>query len=233
MQPYFFPYLGYFHLISSVDLLVIYDVVQFSKGGWLNRNRILHPNKGWQYITAPLKRASYQNHIDKAIAIKSIETSETAWPQRVVNQLTHYKKAAPFYLNVIPFVHDCLFFETRFIAELNTNILVQVCDYIDIEFHYQLASQLQIDLNDDLDAEEKVLHICEHFGATQYVNLPGGRHLYNKTKFTAKGIELMFCELPPMTYDCQSYEFIPSLSIIDVLMWNTPEKVREHLEKHQ
>jgi hypothetical protein len=150
----------------------------------------------------------------------------------MLGQLEHYRKTAPFYHDTICLVQDCLLSDTQSIAELNVAGLAQTCHRLGIRFNYQLASELEFDFDPDLSAQEKVLQICESFGATEYINLPGGRTLYDEISFVRRGINLRFCELPPLKYDCQPYVFVPSLSIIDLLMWNPPRRIHDHLEEY-
>jgi len=230
MQPYFFPYLGYFNLLNSVDLLIVYDIVQFSKGGWLNRNRILKPNGEWKYITVPLERASFRDHINNSVKIKQVKiSSESNWQQHLLGQLEHYKKKAPFYRETISLLYSCLFSNLKFISEFNIHSLAQTCDRLGIIFKYQLASELKLNFDPTLNAQDKVLQICNYCGASEYINLPGGVNLYDRSEFEAAGIKLTIQTPVEFTYNCDGYSFQPNLSIIDVMMWNSLEEIHNYL----
>jgi hypothetical protein len=234
MQPYFFPYLGYFHLLASVDLLIVYDIVQFSKGGWVNRNRILGPNNGWKYITVPLERTSFRNHIENSVPIKQVMISvESNWRRHILGQLEHYRRAAPFFSETIAVVQDCLFSNLQSISELNVYSLAQTCKRLGIRFNHRLASELKLDFDPELNAQDRVLQICDHFDASEYINVPGGVNLYDRSKFEAVGINLTIQTPVDFVYGCDGYEFQPNLSIIDVLMWNSPSKIWNYLDSRR
>lgn len=231
MQPYFFPYLGYFDLIHAVDHFVVYDSVQYIKHGWINRNRILKPAEGWQYVTAPIDKTSLHASYRTPIVDVCVVPGE-GWKTRLLGQLGHYRMTAPFFLDTNDLVRRCLDNEERSISRLNVGFLSKVCDILRIAFSYSFSSAMILPTDPDASAQDRVLEICELLGATKYVNLPGGRGLYDEMRFRERGITLEFRALPPLTYSCRGREYIPDLSVIDVLMWNQPETVREHLEAH-
>jgi hypothetical protein len=232
MQPYFFPYLGYFDLINCTDTWLVYDTVQYIQQGWINRNRVLHPRSGWQYITVPLKKASF--HRSFQTPIKDVQISnQVGWNERIIRQLYHYKKESPYFSETIKFVADCLSYGDKSISHLNVSILSKVCDLIEIDFNYHFFSEMNLQLDPALGPEEKVITICRTLNASEYVNLPGGSKLYNERNFRGKNMKLTFRELPTFKYSCRGYEFIPNLSIIDLLMWNKPETIKQYLDEHR
>ncbi len=159
MQPYFFPYLGYFDLLNSVDLFVVYDTVQFIKQGWLGRNRILHPSRtGWQYIYVPLNRASFHSSYRTPILHIRV-ASDRPWKQHILGQLAHYRKYAPYAAEAIAFVDSCLATEESSISRLNTAILKRCAELLGIDFRYQFCSDLDVVLDPTRSAEERSL-IC-------------------------------------------------------------------------
>ena len=233
MQPYFFPYLGYFHLLHNVDLFIVYDNVQFIKQGWINRNRILHPNRSdWQYISAPLDRASFRESYQTSIQDVRISPSEQ-WKQHILGQLDHYKKAAPFANATIDFVKDCLADDVASISRLNVTILDRCSKLLNLNFNYRFCSELDISLDVGRSAEERILDLCEYFGVGEYVNLPGGINLYHAENFKDRHIKLTFQDLPVYVYDTGPYTFQPNLSIIDLLMWNMPGTINRYLEEYR
>jgi len=229
MQPYFFPYLGYFDLINQTEQWVVFDTVQYIRHGWVNRNRILHPSRGWQYVTVPLKKHSRSASVSET----EIVDDSGKWRQKIIGQLQHYRKRAPFFRETMALVKEGLSSESTSIARLNVNSLGLVCDYLGIEFRYQYFSDMHLDLGPIEGPGDWALRISQAMGASEYVNPPGGADLFDPDAFQAAGIKLTIRRLPPLEYQCGRYEFIPNLSIIDVLMWNAPEKVKEHLEKHR
>jgi len=227
MQPYFFPYLGYFDLINCSDKWIVFDSVQHIRHGWVNRNRILHPKTGWQYITVPLRKYK-RNTI-----IKDIEISgDIKWRQRILGQVQHYKKRAPYFSETYKFLEQCFAARERSISRLNVSILDKVCSYVGIPFDYEYFSEMQLELGPVEAPDEWALRISEAIEAEEYVNPSGGSALFNSSKFEALGIKLTIRNIPPLEYSCRGYKFIPWLSIIDVLMWNPPNKVKYYLDAH-
>ena len=129
MQPYFFPYIGYISLIKNTDKFILFDVVQFIRHGWIERNRVLKQDKGWQYISVPLKKHE-QTTLIKDIKINNDED----WKNKILAQLQHYKKKSPFYKQTIDVVTKGLNIETDSIVELNYSTLKAVCEYLEISF---------------------------------------------------------------------------------------------------
>jgi len=231
-QPYFFPYLGYFDLINNVDLFIIYDSVQYIQQGWINRNRILHPSRsGWQYITVPLKKASF--HQSYRTPICDIKISNNIdWKPHLIGQLAHYKRSSPHASASIEFVKNCLESQEESISKFNVHLLEEITNLLGIKFDVQYSSELKIELDKNRTAQERVLDLCEFFGAKEYVNLPGGVDLYDPQAFKERDINLVFRKLPTFFYPTSNYTFEPNLSIIDILMWNTPHSVKSYLDEN-
>ena len=228
MQPYFFPYLGYFDLVHTVDLFVVFDEAQHIRRGWIGRNRILHPVRGWQYINVPLQRAP-QNEI-----IKNIKISEQAgWRSKILGQLHHYKKSAPYFDSVISTVTACLEYRHDSISRFNLNSLKVVCDLLNIPAEFKLLSECGFNSADVHDANDWAIKVCKYFNGTTYTNLPGGESLYDINRFANNGLELEIRHSHPLKYSCAGYEYHEGLSIIDLLMWNSPEAIFSWLVKNQ
>ena len=226
MQPYFFPYLGYFDLINYSDQWIIFDTVQYIRHGWVNRNRILHPKRGWQYIIVPLKKHS------RDTAIIDIEIGQDPmWCQRILNQNQHYNKKAPYFRETYRLIEECLTVEERLISRLNVAILEKVCIHLGIPFDYKYFSEMQLELESVGKPGDWAIRISEKIGAEEYVNPPGAESIFDSSKFEASGIKLTIRKTPPFEYACSGYEYVPGLSIIDVLMWNPPEKIKDYLDQ--
>jgi len=229
MQPYFFPYIGYFDLLCNVDLFIVYDTVQYIRRGWIHRNRVLQHNKiGWQYIIMPTNKAAQKTPINEIQVLQN-----NNWKYRILGQLEHYEKHAPYAMETIEFAKKCLEVNEVSISRLNVNILHQCADLLNIGFEYKLCSELNIELDSVGNAEEKILYLCEFLGASEYVNLIGGVDLYHEDSFKDRNIKLTFRNTPTWIYETTPYEFEPNLSIIDVLMWNRPDKIKEYLNKYR
>jgi hypothetical protein len=228
MQPYFLPYLGYFDLINSTDLLVFFDEAQYVKQRWMNRNRILHPQKGWQFITVPVKKAPLETSIAETRIQNAID-----WKKRILNQLDHYRLRAPYFESVRELLQRCFAQEFSGLSELNIHTLRLLCEYLGIESRTELTSDLHMYSEEFNSPHDWVFDLCARKVADEYVNLPGGTLIYDRERFEQKGIALEFRNLPPMKYETPGYQFEPGLSIIDVLMWNSPQTVRDYLDAHK
>ena len=227
MQPYLFPYLGYFDLINYADRWVVFDLAQYVKRRWINRNRILHPNKGWQYIGAPVRKAPQSTPISK-IQIQN----EIDWKARIHNQIDHYRTKAPYFEQVKLLLEKCLEPSFRGLSELNVHTLRVICGFMGIDFRFELASELGLAMSEIKTPHDWVFKHCEHTGAREYANLPGGASIYDRSLFEQRGLKLTFRNLPPMKYDCSEYQYEPGLSILDVLMWNSPQEVHDFLNSN-
>lgn len=230
MQPYFFPYLGYFSLIKHTDEFILFDPVQFIRHGWIERNRILKPNEGWQYISVPLQKHGLSTLI-KDVQINSAED----WRGKILAQLAHYKKKAPFYKQTIDVVEQALVLPPLSITELNQQVLSVVCQYLNIPFKSQIFSKMNLDIDPVTAADEWALNICKALGYEEYWNPPGGMEFFDRSKYEKAGIKLVF-QKPVLEFYSQRRgpeNFEPGLSIIDVMMFNSPEQINEMLDKYE
>ena len=191
MQPYFFPYLGYFDLINYTDTWIIFDTVQYIRHGWINRNRILHPKEGWQYIVVPLKKHSLDTGI-KEVRISNHQD----WAGRVLGQLQHYKKRAPYYRKTIALVEECTLQSDESLSRLNTMILEKVCRYLGINFEYRYFSEMDLEIEPVQEAGDWALRISEALGAEEYINPPGGVEIFDEEKFRDSNIKLTIQRFP-------------------------------------
>jgi hypothetical protein len=220
MQPYFLPYIGYFQLMSAVDKLVLLDDVNFINGGWINRNRIaLNGEPYW--LTLPLAKAS-QNRL-----INEIEIMDDAlWKRKTMRTVELSYRSAPFAPQILSLISDILKEARGSLSEFLFDQLRRVADYIGIETKIEASSTIYP--KNGRSGQERILDICTREGASTYVNLPGGRSLYDARLFASTGIELLFLEsnLPALTLRHGGSEG-PSLSILDLLMLNPVAKIRE------
>lgn len=223
MQPYFFPYLGHFSLISAVDEWIVFDITQYTPKTWMNRNRILHPNAGWQYITVPLYNSSISIKTHEARLLNLLEAKSN-----IVGKLSHYKKKAPHFEAVNALVNEVFDSATdNSLVHLNVRGLDAVCRYLDIPFNYQICSELNLPLPGKLGLGNWALEICSLLGATSYVNPESGKDIFDLAEFARRGISLYFAKPSELVYGTAPYQYEPNLSILDVLMWNTPTVVAE------
>ena len=222
MQPYFFPYIGYFHLITSVDEFVIYDNIQYTKKGWINRNRILSNGED-KILTIPIKKDSdYLNIQDRIIA-----DSWSKDKNKLLNTINNSYKKSPQFNNIFPIVHECLSSLEVNLFKFILNSLTILNSYLEIKTKIITSSDISIDHS--LKSQDKVMAICKNLKATTYVNAIGGQELYNVEDFSNKGIKLKFVKSNPLVYKQYKNEFIPWLSILDVLFFNDKKDIIKYL----
>ena len=212
MQPYFVPYIGYFQLIASADLFVVYDNIKYTKKGWINRNRILlddHPVS----LSLPLKKAS--DFLD----IRDRELAADFSGVQLLNQLRGAYRRAPFYTQTMPLVERIVEGGERNLFRFLDHSIRLTCEHLGIATTIRPSSEIAIDHG--LAGQAKVLALCEAVGATTYINAIGGVDLYSKDEFSARGIELQFIRSMPFVYPQFGAEHVPWLSIVDVLMFNS------------
>jgi hypothetical protein len=229
MQPYFFPYLGYWQLIDAVDCFVLFDEAQYIKQGWINRNRILKPGGGWQYIQVPVARHPMSASIcDVQIA------SDSRWKSRILSQLAQYKKGAPFYNETAAIVEAALMGgDEQRIGELNCRIVHEICTLLSIGTEILVSSTHGFDYSGVMDTRDWALAHAMNLGATELINPSGGFDLLDVEKFKARGIGLSMLEKPEIIYSQSHSQFESSLSIIDVLMYNGIARTREFLTQRK
>jgi hypothetical protein len=221
MQPYFFPYLGYFQLIHAVDKFVIYDDVTYIKNGWINRNRILI-NNAPTYFTVPLYQASSY----KCICDTSLNLTLN-WRDKLLKTIANTYRKSPFFADVFPIIEKVILFESEHLAEFLANQLVELSGFIGIQTEFVLTSRVYE--NQSLSGQDRIIDICKQEKTDFYLNAIGGQTLYDSKTFSDAEIELQFIEMKPLIYPQKSTEFVPYLSIIDVLMNIGVKGVKEHL----
>ena len=225
MQPYFFPYIGYFQLINSVDEFVIYDNIQYTKKGWINRNRILC-NESDKLITLPLKKDSdFKDVFERKLSDTWIDDRN-----KILNLIkTSYRKA-PFFNDVFEIVQKCLLYDNQNLFNFIFNSIKIINEYLEIKTKMILSSSVNIDHS--LKSKHKVIAICKEMNATTYINAIGGVDLYDKDEFLENKIFLNFIKSNSLNYKQFDNEFIPWLSIIDVMMFNSKNRVMELINSY-
>tara|TARA_R110000851_G_scaffold331492_1_gene505691 strand:+ start:4461 stop:5162 length:702 start_codon:yes stop_codon:yes gene_type:complete len=225
MQPYFFPYIGYFQLINSVDKFIIYDNIQYTKKGWINRNKIL-VNSSDKIITLPIKKDSdYLDIKERVLA--------NIWEQEKIKMLNLIKssyKKSPYFNKVYPVISSIFEVPNTNLFEFLLNSLHLLNSYLKIKTKITISSDINIDHS--LKSTDKVIAICKEFNTTTYINAIGGQKLYNVKDFKNEGIDLKFIKSSPLTYKQYDNEFIPWLSIIDVLMFNKKQDIIKQLNNY-
>lgn len=222
MQPYFLPYIGYFQLVNAADEFVVYDNIKFTKKGWINRNRILVQHKD-EYISLPLKKDSdYLNVCDRQLA--------DDWEKckfKIIRQIISSYKKSPFYKDVYPVLEDIFSFNDKNLFNFIFNSIIKINQYLNIRTPLAISSATLVDVA--LKGEGKVIAICKLKNASVYINSIGGIQLYKASNFSSENICLQFLKTDNIFYKQFENEFVPSLSIVDVMMFNSPGKITEYL----
>lgn len=225
MQPYLFPYIGYFQLISTVDLYIVYDDVQWMKGGWINRNRILE-NGQPAYITLSIKKDSMKKNINEREFTENFRVEKTTMLERIK---ANYE-GAPYFEGTIELLEDLFSYQEKNAALFIANSIRQICQYIGITTRIVMSSD--IDKTPGLRSQDRVIDIIKKVGAEQYVNAIGGQELYSKNAFAQHGLQLLFVKPDLLQYKQFNNQFIPALSIIDILMFNSKEQITAMLDSY-
>ena len=226
MQPYFFPYIGYWQLIDAVDTFVIYDNIQFTKKGWFNRNNFLFDGKA-KLFSVPIRKDSDQlNVVERYLSETSAKDIN-----KIISQIENAYKKAPYFNDVFPFISDIFRFDERNLFSYIYFSVKEICKYLDINTKIIVSSS--VDIDHSLKGQEKVLAISKALNATRYINPVGGISLYDYDVFNKAHIELNFLKSSIISYDQFRGDFIPHLSIIDIMMFNNKEDVKEMLTKFQ
>jgi len=220
MQPYFFPYVGYFQLIASVDRFVVYDNIEYTKKGWINRNRFLRNGEDVLF-SIPLKKGSDHLHV------RDRELAADFNKDKLLNQLAGAYKRAPEFSEVFPLVEKAVRCESHNLFDYIHQSLVATCEYLGLKTELVVSSTLDIDHT--LRGKDKVRALCRRAGADTYINAIGGQVLYAKEEFLADGLSLHFLKSAEIAYPQFDRPFVPWLSIIDVMMFNSRERISEWL----
>lgn len=224
MQPYFLPYIGYWQLLNAVDKYVIYDDVNYIKGGWINRNYVLVNGKKYLFTIKLLDSSSFKkiNEIELNMFLKDKD--------KLFKTIEQGYKKAPFFAEGIALFKKILYFDEKNLSKFIINSIKEVCRYLEINTELIVSSE--IDKNNSLKGEEKVLNICQVLGGTEYYNAIGGQELYSNQSFDEKGIKLKFLETGNVSYKQFSDTYIQNLSILDVVMFSSKDDIKKMLEMY-
>lgn len=225
MQPYFFPYIGYWQLMNTVDQYVIFDDVNYINRGYINRNAILI-NGTPHNINLILLEASQNKRINQI----SIDR-DSKKQKKLLRTLEMAYAKAPYYQDVMPMLQRIILQEEENLAKYLLFQIQRVAAYLKIDTKFILSSELEKDCS--LKGQEKILDICRTLNASEYYNAIGGQALYDPEQFLRHGVKLFFLKTnSQITYAQFEKEFVPNLSIIDVMMFNSLEKIADMLEEY-
>ncbi|WP_028239388.1 WbqC family protein [Stutzerimonas azotifigens] len=218
MQPYLFPYLGYFQLIAASDLFILGDNLQYEKRSWINRNRILCNGRA-TLITFPLRK----DRLQVPIGGRRLSDDFGRHAAAILKTVTHSYARAPQRAEVLPLIERILAFPDHNLASFAEHSIRQICAYLGIETPILRASAFELG---PVDRQERVIQLAHRVSALRYLNPIGGLELYCPKRFEASGLILRFLRMDEIVYPQLAHPFVPSLSIIDVLMFNDRATVR-------
>lgn len=221
MQPYFFPYIGYFQLIKIVDKYIVSDDLHYIKHGWINRNYILVNNEK-KMFTIKLKKASSNKLINEIEVLDDFKD----WLKTI--QLNYSR--APYYKEVYDLLKRIINYDNRILSEFIVNSLKEILQYLQIDTPIVMESQLN--KNHNMKGQDEVIELCRIMGANHYINAIGGQSLYDKAYFSDHEIELNFIKTEFVPYKQFGKEFTPSLSILDIMMFNSVDEINRMLDKY-
>lgn len=222
MQPYFMPYIGYFQLMKAVDKYVVYDDVNYIKGGWVSRNNIL-VNGEKKMFTITLNGASPNKYFNE-ISIRD------DFKKLLKTLQMNYSKAI-YYHPIMELLERVFAYPDKQLALFLANSFREILAYLNVNTEILMSSDLPKDCS--LKGKDKVIHMCKLLDANQYYNTIGGQNLYDKEEFALNDIQLSFVQSEIVEYSQFGERFIPGLSIIDVLMFNSKESVNQMLDNYK
>lgn len=226
MQPYLFPYIGYWQLINAVDTFVVYDNIQFSKKGWFHRNNLLI-NGEKTLFTIPIKKDSDNlNVVDRYLSDDSGKQIN-----KIIAKIKNNYRKAPNFNDIFPLVEAIFLNQEKNLFYYILHSIELVCGYLDIDT--KIIKSSTIDIDHSLKSQDKVIALNKSLNSTKYINPIGGTKLYDVESFKEASIELQFLESEVPNYRQFNDEFIPYLSIIDVMMFNSKKEIKNMLEKYK
>ncbi|WP_026452221.1 WbqC family protein [Aequorivita capsosiphonis] len=227
MQPYLFPYIGYFQLVKAVDVFVFYDDVNYINKGWINRNKILL-NENEYLFTIPCIKAS-QNKL-----IKDIEYDNNHRDfKKILGTMNQVYSKAPYFNEVWTLISTVFERDLKFISTLAQESVIQISKYLELNAVFKSSSDFHSETV-GMERADRLIEICKREKANEFVNATGGRALYEKSYFQNNGININFINSEgAIEYKQFSNEFIPWLSIIDILMFNSVAEVQQMLYKYK
>ncbi|WP_299064591.1 WbqC family protein [uncultured Polaribacter sp.] len=238
MQPYFFPYIGYFQLIESVDTFILYENVSFNKKSWITRNRILDKGKGSPFfINVPVNGKSSKK------LIKEIEINgDNNWKEKLLNLIFFNYKKANYFSDIYPPLEDIINSPEINLHLFNSNCIIKICKLLDIRTNILYDNSKNQDVEEELVNQnninkediksQRIIKFCKKFNSKTYINPIGGTELYDKEYFKKNGLELLFVNTKDYSYEQFNHSFNEHLSIIDILMHTGIEQTKQTVKEY-
>lgn len=246
MQPYFMPYLGYWQLINAVDKIIIYGYLNFIKGGWVNRNRIIQKNGEINYITVPLRKQS------PSLLISEVQIDNSVnWSERMLKTIMINYKKAPYFDQIYPLIEKVLSKRYDTLMSINAESICGIAEFLEIDTIIDCDNERFVELEEKLARIDtdyslfpylektrpekmvaRMLEQCRMENSQHLINALGGMELYDKKEFEQYGIKLEFIKMNDISYPQFNHDFVPNLSIIDVMMHNGKEGTKKLLNEY-
>lgn len=220
-QPYLFPYIGYWQLMNRVDIYIIADNLQYIKGGYINRNYILKDGKSHMFTQQVLG-------VHLGMLINEIEVGNNA--EKILRSFFHAYNKAPYFKEVFPMIEEIFLNDEKNLAKYVGYSIERIARYLDMDTKFIYDSDLCIDTS--LSAQCSIIERCKKLNVDYYINAIGGQALYNKEDFLKEDIVLNFLKPEEIEYRQFKNKFIPNLSIVDVMMFNSKDEIKEMLTKY-
>ena len=220
MQPYFLPYIGYWQLIAAVDVFVVYDNIKYTKKGWINRNRFLVNGKE-ALFSLPLRKDSDFLDVNQRYLADSFDRED------LIRRFREAYRKAPEFHAFMPFLENLIRFASNNLFDYILNSIYRICEFLEIKTKVIISSQ--IDCDHSLKSSDRVQAICKALCADTYINPIGGTELYSKESFAQQQLALQFLQPNLSEYTQRGNAFFPWLSIIDLAMFNTGERLRQQV----
>lgn len=229
MQPYFFPYLGYFSLIHSVDHFMFFDDVQYNKKSWMSRNRLLNIEKGETYFIRPtLIKPEY-----KALyATVKLDNSDN-WKLKLLEQLNGYKYRAPFFNQIKMLIEEVLESNYDYLNTFNINSTITISKALGLNTKFDKYTDHDFWFAEKPGEGDWGRVIAKEIAASHYINSPGGESFIHPEKFTEINIKLGFIQPFLKPYNQNDKTFVAGLSIIDVLLFNGIDETAKIISQYE
>jgi len=224
MQPYFFPYIGYWQLLNVVDKFIILDDVTFIKQGYINRNKILSQNKPLQINLQISGISSNKLILDHEI------NNNPVWKRKLINTIQQNYRKAKHFKDAFPIIEEIILYPEINLSGFLYHQIKILSKYLNI--NTEIIKTSSIYKLKDIKGTQRIINLCKQEKAKTYINTIGGKELYNVEDFRKNGIELIFIKTNDLSYKQFKNEFVPDLSIIDVMMHNSVEEIKEMLNNY-
>ena len=221
-QPNYVPGVSYFSKILRSNVFIFLDSVEYSKGGWTSRNRIKSP-QGDLMLSVPVRT---KGRLHQKISDVQI-VSDAEWGKKHLRSLCQNYNRAPHFREFFPIFEEVYSQEWHFLAELNMHIIRRICAALGIEGKFLLSSEID---DENHSKTDRLICLTKTVGGDTYLCGQGGRKYIQREQFRNHNLDLLFMVFSPVHYTQQFGDFVPNLSIVD-LLFNVGRKARAVIEE--